>query len=205
METTLQELFGFPEGAPEDLAALQFLSDDALEHVLSGDQLDLARALRTQTRRAAMAWGRSSQLDSAEAVERALADGDLTLISRRWVTLALDRNRRRSFVAFSADSARTVQKLSRRVPDAEDLPVLPDGDGVYLVLYGGGPDVLEIPDVRQRLVTLQASVPVADVLFRHLEPGPKSTLYSLRQGFGVHNRTRVEFPEPDLIEEVAQW
>lgn len=203
MAKTLQDLFGWSPEAPSDLASLQFCNDEALEHVLAEGDFELARQLRTQTRRAALAWGRSAQLSSPEAIERALAEGDLSLISKRWLTLSLDQNRRRSFVAFSADSSRTVEKLSRKVPDAEQLPQLPS-NGVYLVLYGGSPEVLEIPEVRERLIQLQADVPVADVLFRHLEAGPKSTLYSLRQGFGSHNRQLVDFPN-DFWKEVAQW
>lgn len=201
---TLADLIpGWPNGGPEDLAELQFVTDEQLNG-FSEESADLVRTLRTQVRRAALTWGRSAQLHSPEAIERCLGEGDLRLLSKRWLTLALDKNRRRSFTPFSADSARTVEKLSRFVPEASELPTLPP-DGTYLVLYGGGPEVLQIPDVRERLIRLQEAVPVADVLFRLLETGPRSTLFSLRQGFGVHSRSRVEFPDPELVTQTARW
>lgn len=201
---TLHDLIpGWPADGPSDLSEVLFLTDEAISELGDRRETESVRQLRTQVRRAALSWGRSAQLSSPEQVERCLTNGDLRLISRRWLTLALDRNRRRSFVAFSADSARTVEKLSKWVPDPDKLPTLP-ADGTYLILFGGSPDILEIDDVRERLRLLQKEVPVADVLFRHLEPG-RSTLYSLRQGFGVRNNNRLDFPDPSLAEDASLW
>ena len=194
---------GWPQQAPGDGSELMLCDNEELEsRGLTGPDLELVKGLRAQFRRAAMSWSRSTMLGTAQQVEDALASGDLRLLSKRWVTLALDGKRRRTFVPFSGDSARTVEKITRIVPEADWLPALPE-NGIYLVLWGGSPDVLEIPDVRERLTKLTGQVPVADVLFRHLEKGPKSTLYSLREGFGVCNRQRIEFPTD--ISEVKLW
>lgn len=203
---TLQEVIaGWPETAPGDATELQFCDDAELQaRGLEGEELEQVRQLRAQVRRAAMSWSRTTALGTPAQVEEALGRGDLRLLSKRWLTLALDEKRRRTFVPFSADSSRTVEKITRVVPEAEWLPKLPRG-GVYLLLWGGGPDVLDIDDVRQRLTTLQNEVPVADVVLRKLESGPKSTLYSLRQGFGVCNRQRIEFPNKDHVAQAAMW
>jgi len=202
--TKLADLIaGWPSDGPEDLAELQFLPDEAIAEIGDAAQAELVRQIRTQVRRAAISWGRSTQLSSPEAVEKCLANGDLRLLTRQWVCLALDRNRRRTFRSFGADSSRTVEKITKWVPNSDKLPTLPE-NGVFLLLYGGGPEVLEIDDVRDRLCRLQQAVPVADVLFRRRD-ADGSTLFSLRQGFGVRNHERVEFPRPDLAELASLW
>lgn len=195
---------GWPENAPKDSTELMLCDNAELESRGLADQnLEMVKALRAEIRRAAMSWSRTTLLGTPQHVEDALASGDLRLLSKRWVTLALDGKRRRTFVPFSGDSAKTVEKISRIVPEVEWLPKLPE-NGAYLLLWGGSPEVLDIPDVRTRLQTLAGQVPVVDVLFRFLEPGPKSTLYSLKQGFGVCNRVKVEFPNTSA-KEISLW
>jgi hypothetical protein len=199
-----QLLPGWPDSAPQSLSDLVFAENEAIEATVDdGAVRDLVFQLRGHVRAAARQRGQSAQLASPSAIQEAFTNGDLVLVERKWLTLPLDRHRRRTFKPYSADSSRTVSKISRFVPDAADLPVLPE-DGVYLMLWGGSPDVLEIDDVRQRLRAVQDAVPVCDVLFRQREKR-KSTLWSLRQGFGCCGNDVVEFPNNNLAKEVHLW
>lgn len=201
----LSELIpAWPDTAPQSLAELVFADNDVLDGIAVDEHVrELVLQLRGHVRAAARQRGQSAQLWGPEAVQAAFADGDLVLVNRRWLTLALDRHRRRTFVAYSSDSARTVSKVSRFVPDADDLPTLPE-DGAYLVLWGGTPDVLEIEDVRVRLQDMQRRAPIVDVLFRKRDRR-ESTLWSLRQGFGCRGFERIEFPNEQLMKEVRLW
>ena len=204
MNNTLQEMFAnWPKEAPATANELQYTSTDYLSKLLVDDThlLKIVLSLRTQIIQASQSWGNSLQLDSPQAVEQALTDGNLRLLTKRWLTLSLDKNKRRTVLAFSSDSARTVEKLSRVVPTAETLPAC-SPNGLYLLLYGGGPDILSKPATQTALIELVKSVPIGDILFRKLEKGPKSTLFSVRQGFGVSDRIKVEFPDPELIKRI---
>ncbi len=203
--TTLHELIpAWPERAPASAAELVFVENEELDELgLDADQRALVMGLRTQVRRAITQRGNSNPLSGAEAVARALDTNDLRLVGKRWLTLVLDRNRRRVFAQHNGE-VRTVSHLSHLVPSVEDLPPLPPG-GVYLLLYGGGPEVLDIDDARRRLVDLLSAAPVADVVFRRLERSRPPALFSTREGCGEQNRERVEFPNPDHLKEVALW
>jgi hypothetical protein len=199
----LRELIpGWPDTAPQDGPSLVMCADaDLADLGLTPAQLEQVRALRSHLHSAAIARGQSKQLGSADAVYDALVNRDIRSTPGRWKTWVLDSARRRVFTATRADSSRTVERVTRFVPEPGELPTLPDG-GTYLVLWGGDPDVLRFDDVRGRLRTLITTVPVADVLFHDTRRG---ALFSLRNRIGAAGRQPVEFPDPDLVKEVWSW
>lgn len=203
---TLSELIpGWPETAPQTGAELIFCDNDELNELgLDEATMELIVGVRRHMRTATLARGGSSTLASISQVEKALISGDLELRSNRWMTMVLDRQRRRVFVQHDSGNSRTVRRISKWVPEASELPELPEG-GTYLVLRGGGPDILDIDDVRHRLRALQQAVPVADIVFRRIRKGEAPTVWSMREGCGSAANERVEFPNPDHLKEVALW
>ncbi len=207
---TLSSLIpGYPNNAPQYGAELILVEDDELtEAGLSEADLELTSALRRHLRTAAVSRGLSAQLSNAQQVEEALLAGDLACMRKHWVSYPLDKNRRRSFQPFSANSSRTVRLRTSFVPTPEELdgktPLEPDG--IYLIIWGGSPAALAIEDVRTRLVHLAGRVPVADVIFhQRAGSGYTAKTWSLRERTGSSENLVLPFPDEDLLKEVALW
>ena len=213
--TPLGELIhGWPEEAPQDGIELIFADDEVLDEVgVTGEGRDLVTELRRHFRYAAAARGASAQLGNAEAVVSAMDNGDVRVWEGKWLTLVLDRHRRRVFTTQGrgAENPRTVAQVTKYVPGVEKLPRLPE-EGTYLVIFGGDPAVLHIDDVRQRLRLLARNVPVADVLVRRRGrrnqsgvPTSAPTTWSVREGVGVSGGERVEFDPQCRLDELRLW
>lgn len=117
--------------------------------------------------------------------------------SARWTSYQLDRDRRTVRVPRDAGGTRNVLTVTRKFPEPDDLPALPD-KGTWLVVWHGDIDVLDISGVTTRIAHTRAVVPVADVLIWSMIDGDAS-LYSLAAGKGLHRGRAVEFPNPDVL------
>ncbi len=207
---TLSSLIsGYPQTAPQFGAELILTEDDELADAgLSDTELELIGSIRRHLRTAAVSRGLSAQLSNAQQVEEALLAGDLAVMRKHWVTYPLDKKRRRSFQPFSATASRTVRLRTNFVPTHEELEQKHalDPDGVYLLIWGGSPAALAIPDVRQRLVKLASQVPIADVIFhQQAAAGYTAKTWSLRERIGSSENLVLVFPDEDLLKEVALW
>jgi hypothetical protein len=213
--TALGDLIpGWPEAAPQDGTELIFADDELLDELgVEGDGRRLVTELRRHVRYAAAARGSSTQLGNAEAVMSALDNGDLRLWWGKWMTLVLDRHRRRVFTTQrrGAENPRTVAQVTGFVPDADKLPRLPE-EGTYLLIFGGDQAVLHIDDVRRRLRDLAGRVPVADVIVRRAgrrnesgSPISAPTTWSVRERVGTCGGERVEFDAECRLDELALW
>jgi hypothetical protein len=80
----------------------------------------------------------------------------------------------------------------------QDALPLTEG-GIYLVLYGGGPEIISESNNAEKLALLLAGSTVTDVLFWHLVTGQVPTLYSLRRGQGDCGGEPVAFPDPAAL------
>ena len=115
----------------------------------------------------------------------------------RWTAYQLDRDRRTVRTPHPNGGTRNVLVVTRKFPEADDLPALP-AQGTWLVVWHGDVDVLAIPGVTTRIARLRAALPIADVLFWDVDDG-HPTLRSLAAGRGLHRGKAVSFPNPDLL------
>ena len=196
---TLQELIpGYPDEGPPTLLGLYFADYSELNEV--------QKALRKQAVELHQNAGEVRITSPVIALELLLPPknktqhvGQLKVVQDTWTTYVLDHDRKR-VLRRTEHGWSYLKETSGIVPEAAELPPLPM-NGTYLLLWGGSPEVLEIPGVCQRLRKLQHSVPVADVLFWNHQKGTTPTLYSLKTGCGDQGGTRVEFVHPDLVKE----
>lgn len=166
--------------SPEEIAAV-------LEH-----RRDLLDAIRSHERK---------PVTSPEVVLDLLTHRLIRPVARKWLVYTLNERRERKLVPHPNGEDMSYQSLvSAKVPTIKKLSeelALPTG-GSYLLLYGGGPQVLE--DAADEIGALFADLPISDVLFWQLETGKPATLYSLRAGVGDRDGNTVEFPDPELVD-----
>ena len=190
---------GWPEGAPDR-------GDELLEcdPKTLGDLPKLLRSHMTL----ALQSARSLTFASPLEVKRRLELGHIMPKARKWDTLAMDANRHRIMVANRFGGFSQQRYVSLKVPSPETLQrkmALPEG-GRYLILYGGGPNILSIRDKRgggvaQDLAELREAVPVADVVFWHMQSGGvPPTLFSLEAGIGDMAGEAIAFPDTHFLD-----
>lgn len=201
---------GWPEGAPTTGIELRRTDLDGLrEHLAdcgaSPEAIETVLAVRRHLILAAL----SSSEPAAHSVEgaRAMIESRfLYPLSRKWVVYPLRKDRTRVVAAREGGGADAVKHVSRRIPTPHDVlenAPLPD-QGVYLVLYGGSPEILSLSDrhgrtVESDLAGLLGEIPVADVVFRHVAGG-EAVIHSLLAGCGARGREAVAFPDLAVVE-----
>lgn len=198
---------GWPDKAPQTGRELVFTSHEALHETLDPNVVALVTGLRRHIIDAGRSMGQSTQLGGPEAVARALEKGEIRLVAKRWVTFSLDRHKRVTWKPVANDSSRSVNRVDRMVPDAAKLPHLED-QGSYLMFWGGGIDVLDIPDVQTRLLELVANAPMTDIIFRKLVAGQGAMVYSAKMQFGSQGANKLEFTQREFLnhlKEAAGW
>jgi hypothetical protein len=196
---------GWPDQAPQFLPALlqtRFLElKQQLEEAgCTSEQVTLVLEMRRDVIDAKRSSDELPIHSPAEA-RRMLEDRVLWPQAGKWVVYDLDANRTRRVRTRSDGAREYVRTATDRVPTAEALATtgLPEG-GTHLVVYGGGPEVLDHVGVAEALAALRDQAPVADVLFWHLQSGTAPTLYSLLAGCGDRAGRRIEFPNPQRLE-----
>ena len=206
--TSLSDLIpGWPSQVPAEGSELVLIDDHSLSSLdLTEEEMSLVKGLRKHLRQAAISKNLSVPLGNAIAVSSALETGDLKEFQGRWAIFPLDKYNRRVFVPLrnQPGSSRTAVHLSKWFQDDYDkIPNLPE-DGRYLVIYGGDPAVLDIQDCRERIKKFISEFPIADIVFRtrSTATGKFSTVWSVREGFGVSQNERIDFPNKAHIKEI---
>lgn len=121
--------------------------------------------------------------ETLQSVVRAAAAGEVRAVRRHLTSPGSTRWAWSSHVTRHVPSAATLN---------EYVPLHPKG--VYLVVFGGSPAVLDDPQTLGRLSDLLKAVPVADVVFWHLQPSAAPCCFSLGAGRGEQAGDAVEFP-----------
>lgn len=156
----------------------------------------------------AMKSSQSLSFESPREVGRRLELGHVILAARKWVVMGLDEHRHRVMVPSVSGGMQAQRKPFRYVPWAKDLADMPlPHGGAYLLLYGGGPEFLGIPNSKgvtagDDIAELRKRVPLVDAMFWQLKPGEPATLYSLALGLGERDGELVEFPDPALAQSI---
>lgn len=198
---SLRELIpNYPAAAPRSLSELVQVEYDELKDLTGDDtQRQMLLGLRKQVIEAIHAFERDP-INCPEDLFEQLTSRRIGPLARRWLVVALDTgNCRIAVPRRNGGGLRWLQEPYAKVPDAAQLTAamrLPR-DGKYLLVYGGGPDVLGDGDVVDALVRLTGSAPVADVTFYQLRSDQPPALFSVRAGCGDRGGVRVEFPDPD--------
>lgn len=202
----------YPPWAPQWESELVELEHDELVALCrDAEGTDAERGIVLEQRRgtldAVMALSRQPILSPEHALSL-LENRKLTTQARKWITYVLGPDRVRVLEPHPSGGLHYLRVVTKRVPKVSHLrEVAPlPRDGVYLVVYGGGPAILSVFDpsinvgVADDLAELQAGAAVADVLFWHLEHGVPPALYSLAAQAGQRGGERVEFPDPEALE-----
>lgn len=199
-----ERIVGYPTTAPQTMAELVNTDKGFLKHLEGATEEEIATVIsfRREILDALLSLD-AIAITSPEAALRALVYRHIRTTARRWMVLALNKERKRVLVPKAHDPGAQGYALcvSQAVPTparlARELP-LPEG-GTYLVIYGQSPSVLAETGVADAVARLLANAPVADVLFWHLQRGIPPTLYSLRKGQGDCGGTAVAFPDPEAV------
>jgi len=198
-----ERVIGYPANAPQTMTELVDTSYDVLT-ALDADPaaVEVAIELRREIIHTIDGHERTA-ITSPEVVLGLLSSRRLRPLARKWITYALDSERKRRLIPYANKPTETTyaRLVTKSPPRPEwlidDLP-LTEG-GIYLVIYGGGPEVLSEGRTAQWVANLLAGVTVADVLFWQLISGQPPTLFSLRRGQGDRGGQPVLFPDPRAL------
>lgn len=192
---------GYPEEYPQTLADLV---DAELENITD----PVARELRKQTL-AVVRAGVQHFINGPWDVLELLSSGYvLRSWDKAWASYALDPNRQPILVPNKEGVTSYLKKHTKLLPKFEELPPLYTGRSStppkWLVIYGGGPEILEKEPVRKGLQRLTRETDVADFIFYKKGDDEAPILWSTKAGTGVTGTTRptaqqVPFPDPELI------
>lgn len=196
--TPLRELLPqYPEGAPETLSEL-VTTDTGDWEQFDAEQRQILTELRRQTIDAIHAFERDPIL-CPDDLTRHLAARRIPMLAKRWMVMCLDARGDRIAVHRSRGGGmRWLQEPYSTLPTPEQLQDklrLPQG-GKYLLIWGGGPDILSDQQTVDALERLVRNLPVTDVTCWWLRSGQAPALLSVRGGIGDQNGTPVEFPDP---------
>lgn len=204
-----ERIQNYPACAPQDTIALINTDYDALKALeVSPEELKAVLDHRRDVIDAARSYERKP-ITSAEVVLEMLSAKRPLIrpMARKWLFYVLTDRRERRLVPHPNGEDMVYQSvLTRKVPTVEKLKKdapLPKG-GVYLGIYGGGPDILSVSTVAEEVQALQRELPVADILFWHLEAGQPPALYSLAKGQGDRGGKAVSFPSPTHLEKARR-
>lgn len=197
--TPLRELLPhYPQGAPETLSELVAVDASELDRFAPEERSVLAE-LRRQTIDAIHAFEREPILCPDDLI-RQLSARRIPMLPRKWMVVCLDARGDRIAVRRSQGGGmRWLQEPYSTLPTPEQLADrlrLPKG-GKYLLIWGGGPDILHDPETEAALVRIVEDLPVADVTCWWLRTGQAPTLLSVKGAGGDQNGVPVEFPEPN--------
>lgn len=140
---------------------------------------------------------------TAAAAAKALETHQISALQRKWSAIALTERRELYYVHAGVGKMRQLHVVDWYVPTHtmlyEDAP-LPH-NGVYLLVYGGSPDVLDDEKALNRYRAMRSRFPVCDVVLWDRQEGG-SIAWSIGAGAGLRGNEIVEFPDP---EKLAEW
>lgn len=212
-----ERVCNYPQCAPQtalDLLQLEFDELAGLE--CSEVERQAVAELRRDLIDAAHAWARSPITGPSVVAEMISGRHPLLRpLNGRWLSYVLDRERDRVLVPKSGGQGgyKYLVVVTAAAPTAAELRrwgPLPTG-GTYLLLYGGGPEVLAVNNTAAALWQLQQEVPVADVCFAtkrastEQQSAAPSALFSLRKGAGDCAGEPIAFPDEALLKEAQAW
>lgn len=195
MEMLLSDIIeGWPAELGDTLADLANLGVDELKRVLADHDPaygSLVWGLRGQAQQLIRSSEREHALSTPAQVERMLRDGLLRPRPNWWIIYPLDNKLRRIAAPHKTGGSRFKVDLRPKFPTPDEGHTTRK-DGSHLVIWGGTPDVLEIPGVADRIRIFATARPLSDVAF--WDPETK-TVWSLRFGVGQSPNGPVHFDE----------
>jgi hypothetical protein len=201
--TLSQRVLGYPESAPQTLMGLVDATADFIKDLDEDPEaIEVALDLRRDVIHVITGHERTA-LTSPEVVLELLSTRVIRPLPNRWITYALDKERKRRLVANPTNPTEmSYARIITRTPPRHqylqsDLP-LTEG-GIYLVIFGSGPEVLSQDGTAEKVADLLSGAEVADVLFWKTDPKTAPTLFSLRRGQGDRSREAVPFPDPQAL------
>lgn len=206
----LASLGPYPDDHPQTLQALIDADPETLHHPLAW----FLRAQAVDVRRSTEKHYINGPKDAFKLLKNNYV---LHPWTGKWTAYALSENRQVIMTPHKNGGTTPLRKHTAIIPKVEDLPRLPRGSGrdtrqpAWLLIYGGGPEVLSKPGVARGLSTLQRRATVADVLFYQCDKdaGVTPTLWSVRAGKGTQETGApegrvVEFPDVDALNEARR-
>jgi hypothetical protein len=158
------------------------------------------RDLRALAMQLVFAFERKPVLTARNAMEL-LEAHHLTAPRDKWNVVALGSDRERTYERAKGTTLRLVHHVSTGLPDPKVLAKkapLPEG-GTYLLIRGGGPDVLADPKTLDAYLRLKNELPVADVVLWD-DDGDIATFWSIGAGVGQRGNAVVDFPDPGVLD-----
>lgn len=190
--TTLQELFptSWGEDQPKTLVDLVNAKYDDLNLT--------AQSLRKMAINLAHSFEREP-VHTARVARELLEKHHIPVRSGYWTALVLDENRERVYVRRKGSGMRLLHSISAHFPSADKLDEqapLPL-KGTYLLIYGGGLEILSEENLRH-YETLISRAEVVDVLLWDNDDDA-ATFWSLQAGKGSRGSSLVDLPETNTV------
>lgn len=155
---------------------------------------DTARTLRKLAMELVHSFERAPILTARNALEL-LEKHHLPVRTGRWIAVALDGRRERIYTAREGAGMRLLHAVSVKFPKADVLaekaPI--PADGRYLLIYGGGPEVLTEENLAA-YKRLTERTRIADVVLWEQQEH-SATFWSIRTGSGRRGSEIIEFPD----------
>lgn len=193
-KVTLQTLFPttWDEQRPSTLVELVNADYESLDQY--------GRDLRALAMQLVFAFERKPVLTARNAMEL-LEAHHLTAPRGKWNVVALGPDRERMYERAKGTTLRLVHYLSSALPEpsvlAKKVP-LPEG-GTYLLIRGGGPDVLDDPKTLDAYLRLKNAHPIADVVLWD-DGADVATFWSVGAGVGQRGNAVIDFPAPGVLD-----
>jgi hypothetical protein len=190
--TNLQELFPGIWGEHQPRTLVELINADY------PDLDDTAQALRKLAVTLAHSFERAP-VHTARVARELLEKHHLPARAGHWTAVVLDEGRERVYIRKKGSGMRLSHAVSTRFPRIEALdekaPLPPNG--MYLLIYGGGPDVLD-DETLLAYRALTSATTVADLLLWENQED-SATFWSLRAGRGSRGSEVIEFPDPETV------
>jgi hypothetical protein len=158
------------------------------------------RDLRALAMQLVFAFERKPVLTARNAMEL-LEAHHLTAPRDKWNVVALGPDRERLYERAKGTGLRLVHHVSTGLPDTSALAKkapLPEG-GTYLLIRGGGPEVLSDPSTLDAYLRLKNQHPIADVVLWD-EGDQVATFWSIGAGVGQRGNAVIDFPIPGVLD-----
>lgn len=192
LPTTLQELFPGTWGDDQPKTLVDLVNADYQ------DLDDTAQILRKLAVNLAHSFERAP-VHTARTARELLEKHHLPVRSGYWTAVVLDEGRERVYIRKKGSGMRLLHALSSRFPRIDKLdeqaPLPPKG--MYLLIYGGGPEALDDESLTA-YKALTSVAPVADVLLWDNQD-EAATFWSLKASKGSRGSDVVDFPDPETV------